>query len=726
MPIINGTENSDIIAGTPDADTIDGLGGDDLINAGSGGDTVNGGAGNDIVHGDDGDDTLSSFQGRDSLYGDAGNDSIYVTLDGSAGVFLADGGFGNDIIQFNPFGTFRGDVTANGGDGNDFILLGQGANSTVNGGAGDDRIAIGSATTFTTVTLGTGRDVVSLGYTEFVPGRGTTIVGLGNLVVLNDYQPGTDQVSINWDAALFSGWTGANNPFAEGFVKLVQVGNDVILRRSINGNDAGFDQLRFLNTSISSLTAADLGGYHPNGTAAAGLVLTGSEGDDNIVTSPFGVSSGLLLGGVGADTIDGRGGNDQIFAGNGNDIIQGGSGNDFIVGGGGHDFIDGGVGDDNMNGGLGNDIYIVDSVGDFAFEGFNSGGNADEIRTTLSDYTLRTGSGIERLVFIGTGSAALRGNADANVLVGGAGNDLLDGGAGFDTAIYSNLFRSYTVSLNGSAGTVSGAGVGTDTLTSIETIQFKDGKFVFNADGVAAQVTRLYDTVLQRAPDQPGLDLWVDQIEDRGGALKDVANGFLNSAEFQAATGSLDNAQYVEFLYQNALGRASDPDGKANWIERLNNKSYDRADLLIGFSESQEHRNSTEALVSKGFFDTDDAYQTVALLYDSFAGRLPDASGLMHWAEALKSGAMTLSQVAAGFANSAEFQGLIAGKSHADLVELMYQNTLNRASDAAGKAGWVRALDAGLSDSDLLIGFSQSAEHFHLIGSHITNGIDFF
>jgi hypothetical protein len=64
--------------------------------------------------------------------------------------------------------------------------------------------------------------------------------------------------------------------------------------------------------------------------------------------------------------------------------------------------------------------------------------------------------------------------------------------------------------------------------------------------------------------------------------------------------------------------------------------------------------------------------------------------------------------------------------SHADLIEFMYRNTLDRGSDAAGKAGWVQALDAGLSDADLLIGFSQSAEHFHLIGPQITNGIDYF
>jgi len=340
----------------------------------------------------------------------------------------------------------------------------------------------------------------------------------------------------------------------------------------------------------------------------------------------------------------------------------------------------------------------------------------DTINGTAGDDVLR-GSNFNDFIY---------GYAGNDILVGGRGNDTLDGGSGMDTAVFSELFRSYAVTVVGGNGTVSGALEGTDSLTSIEFLQFKDGKFVFDADGVAAQVTRMYDTVLKRAPDQAGLDLWVDRLEGSRGTLKDVANGFLNSAEFQAKTGNLSNADFVEFLYQNALGRASDPAGKAAWVERLNSGASDRADLLIGFSESLEHRGLTAELVAKGFFNTDDAYQAVALLYDSFAGRLPDAAGLIGWAEAIKSGAMTISQVAAGFANSAEFQSLTAGMSHAQLVDFMYQNSLDRSADLGGRQGWIDALDAGLSDGDLLIGFSQSTEHFFLLGSQITNGIDYF
>ncbi len=344
-----------------------------------------------------------------------------------------------------------------------------------------------------------------------------------------------------------------------------------------------------------------------------------------------------------------------------------------------------------------------------------------------------TGNALDNLLAGNSGANVLSGGAGADtlfgldgndVLVGGAGNDTLNGNAGVDTAVYSGLFRSYGTALNNAAGTVTGgAEGGTDTLTSIERVHFHDGTFVFDVNGVAAQVTRLYDTVLHRAPDAAGLDLWVDAMEDQHRTLHSVATAFLNSPEFQAATGHLSDVEYVDFLYQSALGRSADASGEAYWVNKLQTGAADRADILIGFSESAEHRALTAGIVGHGYFNTDDTYQAIALLYDSFAGRLPDQQGLIYYAELLRTGARTLDQIADGFAASPEFQHLTAGMTNAELVEFMYQNTLGRASDPAGAAYWIAKLDNGMDHGDLLIGFSQSTEHFRLMASSITNGI---
>ena len=69
----------------------------------------------------------------------------------------------------------------------------------------------------------------------------------------------------------------------------------------------------------------------------------------------------------------------------------------------------------------------------------------------------------------GGGNDMLYGDAGYDTLNGGAGNDLLDGGSELDRAIYTDATGPITVNL--AAGTVSGAGVGSDTLVSVEQIR---------------------------------------------------------------------------------------------------------------------------------------------------------------------------------------------------------------------------------------------------------------
>ena len=66
------------------------------------------------------------------------------------------------------------------------------------------------------------------------------------------------------------------------------------------------------------------------------------------------------------------------------------------------------------------------------------------------------------------GNDTLSGLGGHDVLVGGEGDDLLDGGAGRDRAVYTDATGGVTIDL--AAGTVSGAGVGSDTLRAVEQV----------------------------------------------------------------------------------------------------------------------------------------------------------------------------------------------------------------------------------------------------------------
>jgi Ca2+-binding RTX toxin-like protein len=375
----------------------------------------------------------------------------------------------------------------------------------------------------------------------------------------------------------------------------------------------------------------------------------------------------------------------------------------------------------------------IDNLAGGRIEGIiDLGGGDDAVLnsgTIIGDVRLGAGSdrydgslGVQHgTVWGGDGDDWLTGTAGDDRLVGGGGDDVLDGGAGHDVAVLDSLYRAGTVAIDGSTVTVSVGGE-TDRLTDMEAILFADGVLHRSPDSDAAAIIRFYDAVLGRAPDAGGMDYWLDYLHDRGGTLVDVAHQFLGSGEFFAATGGLGNAAFVDYVYQHTLGRPADAEGRAYYVAVLDAGGA-RADMLVDFSESAEHRARTADLVADGVFETDDAYQAVALFYDSFVGRRPDAGGLVSWAEALKRGDVTLAGMADAFAGSAEFAAATAGMDAGQLVDFMYRNTLNRDPDAAGRAYYVDRLGGGLGVGGLLLEFSQSAEHYQLLGDAIWSGI---
>lgn len=86
---------------------------------------------------------------------------------------------------------------------------------------------------------------------------------------------------------------------------------------------------------------------------------------------------------------------------------------------------------------------------------------------------------------------------------------------------------------------------------------------------------------------------------------------------------------------------------------------------------------------------------TVAALYQSTFGRLPDLPGLDAWQHQLDSSAMTLAQIGQAFAGSAEFTsryGSVATLGDQQYVADLYSNVLGRSPDQGGLTGWTSYL----------------------------------
>jgi Ca2+-binding RTX toxin-like protein len=254
------------------------------------------------------------------------------------------------------------------------------------------------------------------------------------------------------------------------------------------------------------------------------LVLTGSE-------PIFGVGNGLrnkltgngaqniLAGEAGNDTVDGGAGNDSVQGGSGNDSLLGSSGNDTLDGSDGDDTLDGGTGTDALAGGAGNDRYRVDAIGDTVTE---AGTGAAEIDTVEATFSFTLGANLEGLLLLGGASLSGTGNALANLIESGAGNDTLDGGAGNDTLRGGAGNDRYVLDSFGDV-VVEDAGAGIDTVFSlVNTYTLPDhvDDLEFNDDqGVSGQGNALDNRITSGAG---------DDVLDGGAGNDTLVGGFGN------------------------------------------------------------------------------------------------------------------------------------------------------------------------------------------------------
>lgn len=80
-----------------------------------------------------------------------------------------------------------------------------------------------------------------------------------------------------------------------------------------------------------------------------------------------------------------------------------------------------------------------------------------------------------------------------------------------------------------------------------------------------------------------------------------MARSFLESGEYLASFAGLDNAAFVDLLYDTVLERAPEIGGAAFWADALD-RGLAREDALLAFSESLEHIEKTEAALAFGVF----------------------------------------------------------------------------------------------------------------------------
>ena len=176
------------------------------------------------------------------------------------------------------------------------------------------------------------------------------------------------------------------------------------------------------NTYIVSSTTdkiADAGSGSMITTALSSLNLGSSmiSGVNNLEYT--GSGNATLLGNTKANILDATAATSGVSlnGGAGKDTLLGGSGNDTLVGN----------GSSSLTGGEGANTYIVSSVTDK----IDDAGSGSVIRSTIG-FNLGSSlvSGVNNLVYTGTGNVSLTGNSSTNSIAGSSGKDTIQGWAG--------------------------------------------------------------------------------------------------------------------------------------------------------------------------------------------------------------------------------------------------------------------------------------------------------
>ena len=409
-----------------------------------------------VLGGTEANDTLISSIGDDTVYGDGGNDRI----EGGHGNDDLQGGAGDDIIT-----DMGGDDVLKGGDGNDVIQGGQGLNLIISG-RGNDFIVTGEDTS--EVFAGEGNDVIigSKLNIQQMGAEGDDWIELGTQdgAPGDNFDPfGADDI---WGHDVFLGDPSFDEVIGEG-------GDDIAV--GSGGPDkfkgmSGFDWVTFRDDrfGVNVEMLGDAFNEAPVPVSGAAVMnrfaqiegLSGSRFGDILRGDNADLAQILTAGAQGSqmrdlDVITGMraliesmlgAGQTQFAAGN---ILLGGGGGDWLEGRGGDDLLDG-------------DSWLNVRLSVRA----NADGTGAEIMTV--------NRAVDLIPFMMSGQI----NPGQLVIV----REVIDDNSGFDTAVFTGTLAEYQITDLGGGifqvlDTILGRD-GTDTLRSIERLQFADQQVV--------------------------------------------------------------------------------------------------------------------------------------------------------------------------------------------------------------------------------------------------------
>ncbi|UWR24447.1 DUF4214 domain-containing protein [Sulfitobacter sp. S190] len=277
----------------------------------------------------------------------------------------------------------------------------------------------------------------------------------------------------------------------------------------------------------------------------------------------------------------------------------------------------------------------------------------------------------------GAGNDRLEGQGGRDILMDGRGRDTLEGGEGRDI---------FVLEADGQTDVVSDFEIGVDQIDLSQMGRFYTiDALDIRAQSWGAEIRYGGETLQVRSADGQSLSADDFSITDLGGLWHLPVDPVV-----------LGNQQIIGSAASDFIEGGTGSDTLMGGAG---------ADVLVG--------QDGDDWLGGGAPDVefDPVAAQVFRLYQATLDREPDAAGIHGWTDHLIEGTRTLTEVARGFVQSAEFETVYGDLDTADFVTLLYQNVLDRAPDAGGLAHWTARLDSGaMTPEQVVVGFSESAE----------------
>jgi Ca2+-binding RTX toxin-like protein len=331
----SGINGQSVYNGTAGVDKVNGGNDNDTFWGGLGNDVIEGNGGDDIALGGGGNDIITDLSGADILKGGPGNDAI----DAGLGDDISMGGDGQDFINggANDNETFAG-------PGNDFIIAGQGADAVlgdggddwIQGGSGQDLLQGDHAAPFfdDPAQVAPGNDIFigQVGENDYDAEGGDDIMAQNPAIDRNAGAAGFDWAIHQYDTVPANDDMEINNNLLGVPIQVV-VNRDRWQEVEANSGSALNDVIRGTSRAPATVGGAGFAGcdaLDPAGVARisglnalvtsfpsplAPIVANAAANACPLKGDPAGNVWGegdILLGGLGSDTLEGRGADDII------------------------------------------------------------------------------------------------------------------------------------------------------------------------------------------------------------------------------------------------------------------------------------------------------------------------------------------------------------------------------------------------------------------------------